>query len=317
MKRILFFALALLAFSGLAEAQSPPAPLPYSVAYSNMVQGNSFCIDLTGKPITSHNFLSQVFAGPSAVSAITITITGSTNGKTFSTVTTSTNTAGESISFTGDYTALCFIVSTLTGSGATVTGSYNGPALGGGGSVTGSVSITGTPTVIGNGTAGSADTHPLTVQGIASMTPIAIAYSNGGAIASTDVAPVGGNSSGTTAQYKNCDVPILYDTNTNGKTTLIALSSGKVIYVCGVSIVNSTTSAVTVSLGSGTGSNCATTYTAKTPAYVLPAQSSAIVQGIVLPNSPIPWMFTSASENLCAQTSAGVSVQIIGMATQF
>ncbi len=108
-----------------------------------------------------------------------------------------------------------------------------------------------------------------------------------------------------------CDSTAIYDTNTNGKTQLVALSSGKKVYVCGVQLTQSTTSAVTVSLGSGTGLNCVTTYTAKTPAWVMPASSAAVVQHVSMTNSTIPYFSTAASEELCISTSAGVSVQLL------
>lgn len=108
-----------------------------------------------------------------------------------------------------------------------------------------------------------------------------------------------------------CNLSKIYDTNTNGKTTLVALSSGKITYVCGVSLVQSTTSAVTVSLGTGTGAACVTTYTAITPAWVFPAPSAAIFQGQILNNSSTPWVKTTVSEHLCISTNAAVSVQLL------
>lgn len=145
---------------------------------------------------------------------------------------------------------------------------------------------------------------------------VPIAYSDGTSLLSTDVAPVGGNASTGTVQFENCDTPFKYDTNTNGSTELIALSSSKIIRVCGLSMVNSTTSAVTVSFRYGTGTACATGATTITPAWVLPAQTSAIVQGLVLPNSVIPYFKTIASNALCIFTSAGVSIQVLGTASQ-
>lgn len=114
-----------------------------------------------------------------------------------------------------------------------------------------------------------------------------------------------------------CTIPILYDANTNGKTQLIALSSGKTIYVCGLVVSTSSSSAVTVSLGSGTGTNCGTTYTAKTPAWPIQLPASQGPGGMQLNMSAIPWFTTNASEELCISTNAGVSVQVIGMAAQF
>lgn len=127
----------------------------------------------------------------------------------------------------------------------------------------------------------------------------------------------GQGSSGNTTGFIRCDGSAVYDTNTNGKTTLVALSSGKVVYVCGISLVQSTTSTVTVSLGSGTGTNCVTTYTAKTPAWVLAGQAAAAMTGQVLPLAQAPWFQTAASEHLCISTNAAVSVQLLVSYAQF
>ncbi len=108
-----------------------------------------------------------------------------------------------------------------------------------------------------------------------------------------------------------CPSSQIYDTNTNGKTELVALTSNQTIYVCGVSIVQSTTSAVTASLGSGTGTNCGSSYAAKTPAWVFPANTQAAMQGQVLPISSTPWFNATVSEALCLSTNAGVSMQVI------
>lgn len=126
-----------------------------------------------------------------------------------------------------------------------------------------------------------------------------------------------GNGTGNLTGFLRCDNSAVYDTSTNGKTQLVALSSGKVIYVCGVSISQSTTSTVTVSLGSGTGANCGTTYTAKTPAWPLQAPASVGPVGMVLPVANVPWFQTAASEELCLSTNAAVSLQVLVVYTQF
>lgn len=128
---------------------------------------------------------------------------------------------------------------------------------------------------------------------------------------------VGGNGSGNLTGFLRCDNSVVYDTNTNGKTQLVGLVSGKVVYVCSVALSQSTTSAVTVSLGSGTGTNCGTTYTAKTPAWPLQAPTSVGPTGIVLGPGLAPWFQTAASEELCISTNAAVSVQALVSYTQF
>ena len=114
-------------------------------------------------------------------------------------------------------------------------------------------------------------------------------------------------------------IPILYDTNTNGKTTLLTGVSMQTVYVRGLSIINDTASSVTVSLGSGTGTNCGTTYTAKTPAYLLDGTSSTANHKVELwPFSANgAWMKTAAGENLCISTSAGVQLRVVSGVDQF
>lgn len=128
---------------------------------------------------------------------------------------------------------------------------------------------------------------------------------------------IGGQGSGNLTGYLRCDSSIVYDTNTNGKTQLVGLVSGKITYVCGVSLSNSTTTTVNVSLGTGTGTNCGSTYTAKTPAWPLQAPTSVAPAGLVLPIANAPWFQTAASEELCISTTAGVSVQALVSYTQF
>ena len=115
----------------------------------------------------------------------------------------------------------------------------------------------------------------------------------------------------------NCDNSVVYDTNTNGKTQLVALSSGKITRICGLTLSQSTTTTVTVSLGSGTGTNCGSTYTAKTPAWPLQGPTSVAPVGLVLPIAKSAWFQTAASEELCISTSAGVSVQALVSYTQY
>lgn len=197
---------------------------------------------------------------------------------------------------------------TITVSGVSVTTGGGGGGSGGGGVISGTVTAN-------IGTTGGLALDA-TLTGGTGKTQV---YYGGGTtpILATDVAGVGGSASGTTSQYMNADTPAKYDASTNGKTTILALSSGKVTYVLGLQVFNSTTSAVTVTIGTGTGTNCGTTFTAIYPAIVLPAPSAAALQGFVLPVALAPYMKTAASENLCLQTSAGVSLQAGFQLTQF
>jgi hypothetical protein len=103
----------------------------------------------------------------------------------------------------------------------------------------------------------------------------------------------------------------VYDASTSGATQLVALSSGKTIYVCGFQISTSQTTAVSVKLVYGTGTNCGTGSTAMTPAYPLQAPSSTGPIGMVLAPAHFFGVKTAASNALCISTNAAASVQAL------
>lgn len=175
--------------------------------------------------------------------------------------------------------------------------------------------INGVTPLMGNGTTGTGS-HRVTISSDNSNSAGIGGSATGSAVPSA-ARYIGGQGSGNLTGFTACDNTAVYDTNTNGKTTLVALSSSKKVYVCGLSLSQSTTSAVTVSLGSGTGTNCATTYAAKTPAWPLQAPTSIGPTGLVLPVANVPWFATAASENLCISTNAAVSVQAMVVYTQY
>lgn len=117
------------------------------------------------------------------------------------------------------------------------------------------------------------------------------------------------NSSGMTGLI-SCDSTAFYDASTSGSTQLVALSSGKTIYICGQTIMASGT--VNVELDYGTGAACVTSPTKITPAWQLTAQTG------VNDNATF-WsgLKTAASNELCIKTSAGVAVQALIHYTQF
>jgi hypothetical protein len=134
----------------------------------------------------------------------------------------------------------------------------------------------------------------------------------GGAFdAATGAAPpanavyVGANTSGATVQgLIQCNSSAIYDASTNGSTELVALSSGRIIYVCGYSILAGGT--VNVKLIYGTSTNCSGGPTAITPAFQLTAQVG-LVDG-----SPFArGLKTAVSNALCINTSAGTATQAI------
>jgi hypothetical protein len=129
-----------------------------------------------------------------------------------------------------------------------------------------------------------------------------------GAAPPTGSTYISANASGATgglvAGLIQCDSKAIYDASTSGSTELVALTSGRTIYVCGYSILAGGT--VNVKLIYGTGTACATGSNNMTPAWQLTAQTG-LVDG-----SPFSRGLKTASANaLCINTSAGVATQAI------
>ena len=99
-----------------------------------------------------------------------------------------------------------------------------------------------------------------------------------------------------------CNKAAIYDASTNGATKLVTGLSTSPIYICGYQLFAGGTASV--SLVSGTGTNCATGQAAVTPAFPLVAQAGVADQ------SPV-WrgLAVNSSTDLCIKTSAGVAVQ--------
>lgn len=108
----------------------------------------------------------------------------------------------------------------------------------------------------------------------------------------------------------SCQNYVIYDASTNGSTQLVALSAGKVIYICGYTIFAAGT--VNVELDYGTGPGCATGNNKIIPAFQLTAQN-----GIVDRSLYYQGLNAIASNELCLKTSIGVAVQAIVYYTQF
>ncbi len=112
-----------------------------------------------------------------------------------------------------------------------------------------------------------------------------------------------------TGASKACTDSVVYDASTSGSTQLVALSSGKTIYLCGYTIVAS--GAVNVKLITGTGSACATGSANITPAYQLTSQT-----GVVDGSPFFRGLKGAASSAVCINTSGAVAVQAIIYYTQ-
>lgn len=107
-----------------------------------------------------------------------------------------------------------------------------------------------------------------------------------------------------------CNSSVVYDASTSGATQLVALVSGKSIYVCGYTLFSGGTA--NIGFVYGTGVACASGQTKITPAYQLIAQT-----GLVDSSPVFRGLATAASNALCINTSAGVAVQATVYYTQF
>jgi hypothetical protein len=108
-----------------------------------------------------------------------------------------------------------------------------------------------------------------------------------------------------------CNQSVVYDTNTNGSTVLVASTSGTggSTYICGYTI--SAATAVNVKLIFGTGTNCGTGTKSITPAYNFQAVTTAAVPNVTDSSSNYRGLSVPAGNDLCINASAGSSVQAI------
>lgn len=101
-----------------------------------------------------------------------------------------------------------------------------------------------------------------------------------------------------------CDSTAIYDASTSGSTELVALTSGRTIYVCGYSITWGGTT--NVKLVYGTGTNCATSPSNMTPAYQGVAQFGIVDKSVFWSG-----LKTASANALCINASGAVAVQAI------
>lgn len=107
-----------------------------------------------------------------------------------------------------------------------------------------------------------------------------------------------------------CTNRVVYDTNTNGSTELVAAVTGRTIYVCGYNLWAGGTAAVDLRYGTGTA--CATNPVKLTPAYALTTQT-----GISDSSAQNRGLIAAVSNALCINASAGVAIQAVVYYSQF
>ena len=113
-----------------------------------------------------------------------------------------------------------------------------------------------------------------------------------------------------------CNQSVALQMTTATTTQLVALVNGESVRICGYAIQGSTTStATTLKLVYGTGTACASGTTALTPAWNMPASSTALPfsQG-----QGVGQLFSTPTGNaLCATNSAAGTVNILVTYAQF
>lgn len=210
----------------LEFAQSVTQTVPAYQSKSGMTVATSpLCIDLTQQAFNDHTF---IYSTTLTTSAVLVTVTGSTNTNSFSTVTTGSTTTGATINFTGVYTNLCFAVTTLTGSGASVNVAYVGLLAGASGPISNVnlAQVAGATVNTGNGTASgsqrvaiASDSTPFTV---ASSPNPAFVTSYAGTAGMTTI------TSGSTTSFSSTttEVTDAYCTNITSSAVVINLTDG-------------------------------------------------------------------------------------------
>jgi len=120
----------------------------------------------------------------------------------------------------------------------------------------------------------------------------------------------------TSPARTNCNNFAVLQMTTATTTQLVALVAGEKVRVCAYAIQGSTTStATTLKLEYGTGTACATGTTALTPAWNMPASSTALPFGAGEGTGEL--FQTPAGDALCAVNSAAGTVNISITYAQF
>ncbi len=157
-------------------------------------------------------------------------------------------------------------------------------------------------------------------EAVATNNPAIAAWgqgATGSAVPSGAVYP-GGNGSGNLKGYINCDNTYVNNgLATSGSTQAVALSSGKSIYICDLFVNSASTTAVSVKLVYGTGTNCATSPSdlsilvpMQAPTSIAPAGQNVTPPGNTLWSTP-------ASQAVCVNLSSANAVNVMFHWTQF
>lgn len=142
--------------------------------------------------------------------------------------------------------------------------------------------------------------------------PLNVQDTNSAALLSAAQGAIPTTQSGTATAVTGCDHFATYDASDNGKKTVVTGVSAKKTYICGWMMGTGGT-ATNLTLGTGTGADCVTTFVAATPAWQLAANqrvgmNSPFYNGHALGN---------AADNVCVNASAGNAHQVLIYYTQY
>lgn len=279
--------LLLLVLTGKSNAQSPPVAPDCQLFISFGSAGNTASFDnrQIGCVTWTLQYSASGFSGltltfQSATGAVTPGAFGTYAGSVVTGANPMTSTTGETSTFSNLTAAtpwLRVLLSGLTGSGnvsGVLYGYKSGPSGGGGGGSTGCPNPC---PVIGVTASGSPPANPpVLVAGQDGTNTQTVKTDTGGHVEVVGpVAPgsaIGNpintgtqNSSGNLVADFVCDNSVAVNISASGLTQIIALSSGKQIRICHLSLGNSAASNVTIEYG--TGVNCASGTTAISGPY--------------------------------------------------
>lgn len=187
---------------------------------------------------------------------------------------------------------------------AKLVGGDGSTIMGAGNPLNAALNQIGSTTVLaGNGTAGAGAQRVTIASDNSAVSGFGVAAT--GAAPPANAVYLAAKASSNLTGLVSCDSTATYDASDNGKKTVVAGVSAKKIYVCGYVVATGGT-ATNVSLGSGTGADCVTTYTAITPAWQLAANDKAGFASAFWDG-----MATLANaDNLCVNASAGNAHQV-------
>jgi hypothetical protein len=136
------------------------------------------------------------------------------------------------------------------------------------------------------------------------------ASSSTGSAAPASAHYIGANSSGNLGGIVACDNSTQIAMSTATTSQIVALVSGKAIYVCGFVIGGG--GATTAKVVYGTGTNCATGQVSLTPAFTLASATTVNLGG------GLGYVMKAPSGNaLCVTNSAAVTANVFIAYTQF